>query len=193
MYKKEKLRTNIILSAAEIFSQKGYEKTTMNSIAHSIEMGKSSLYYYFESKTDIFKAVVQYEANELTKNIQTSVNKENNIVEKIRVYVLSHLHHFSNFKNLYKALKSDKLLEISFIPEFRNNYYKNEIENFKTIIDAGSKQGLFTIYDTELAATAIITAIKGMETPIFINNIARDVESTIRDTVAIILYGIVKR
>lgn len=193
MHKKEKLRIEIILKAAEIFSQKGYEKTTMNSIAHSIEMGKSSLYYYFESKTDIFKAVVQYEANELTKNIQTSVNKENDTVEKIRVYVLSRLHHFSNFKNLYKALKSDKLLEINFITEFRNNYYKNEIENFKKIIDEGAKQGLFTIYDTELAATAIITAMKGMETPIFINNIARDVESTIRDTVAIILYGIVKR
>ena len=193
MHKKDKLREEIIQKAAFIFSQKGYEKTTMNAIAHSIEMGKSSLYYYFESKTDIFKAVVKYEANQLTKNIQTSVNNENDIIEKIRVYVLSRLHHFSQFKNLYKALKSDKLLKISFINEFRKNYYKNEIGNFKTIIDEGVKQELFTIYDTELAATAIITAMQGMETPIFINNIARNVESTIRDTVAIILYGIVKR
>ncbi len=187
------LKIQIIQKAASIFSQKGYEKTSMNLIASAVEMGKSSLYYYFESKNEIFRKVVEFEANELNKKISDTLTNQSNPLDKIRVYVLSRLQYFMNYPNLYKALKSERLETIDFIKEFRHSYYQNEIEQFKKIIDEGVEINLFSIYDSELAATAIITAIKGMETPLFINNLSRNVETTVRDAVSIILYGIVKR
>ncbi len=193
MSDKNDIKIRIIQKAAFIFSQNGFEKTSMNQIAAASEMAKSSLYYYFESKNDIFRKVVEYEALELNLNINKALANENNPLEKIRVYVLSRLQYFMNYPNLFKALKSERLQTIDFIKEFRHSYYQNEIEQFKNIIDQGVDSNLFSIYDSELAATAIITAIKGMETPLFINNLARNVETTVRDAVSIILYGIVKR
>jgi len=193
MSNKIDIKIQIIEKAALIFSQNGYEKTSMNQIAAAVEMAKSSLYYYFESKNEIFKKVVEYEANELNGKISQALENQSNPLDKIRIYVLSRLHYFMNYPNLYKALKSERLQSIDFIKDFRHSYYQNEIEQFKTIIDEGVKTNLFSIYDSELAATAIITAIKGMETPLFINNLARNVETTVRDAVSIILYGIVKR
>ncbi len=193
MSDKNDIKIRIIQKAAFIFSQNGFEKTSMNQIAAASEMAKSSLYYYFESKNEIFRKVVEYEALELNLNINKALANENNPLEKIRVYVLSRLQYFMNYPNLFKALKSERLQTIDFIKEFRHSYYQNEIEQFKNIIDQGVDSNLFSIYDSELAATAIITAIKGMETPLFINNLARNVETTVRDAVSIILYGIVKR
>jgi len=193
MSNKLDIKIQIIEKAALIFSQNGYEKTSMNQIAAAVEMAKSSLYYYFESKNEIFKKVVEYEANELNGKISQALENQSNPLDKIRIYVLSRLHYFMNYPNLYKALKSERLQSIDFIKDFRHSYYQNEIEQFKTIIDEGVTTNLFSIYDSELAATAIITAIKGMETPLFINNLARNVETTVRDAVSIILYGIVKR
>lgn len=190
---KDELRYKIILKASEVFTQKGFEKTSMNKIASLVKMGKSSLYYYFKSKTDIFKAVVEYEADDLNKKITQSIENENNPIDKIRAYVLTRLHYFIEYKNLYKALKSENLENLDFIKVFRQNYYQNEISVFQNILEKGVAEKLFALYDSELAATAIITAIKGMESPLFINNLDRNVETTVRDAVAIILYGIVRR
>jgi AcrR family transcriptional regulator len=190
---KDELRYKIILKASEVFTQKGFEKTSMNKIASLVKMGKSSLYYYFKSKTDIFKAVVEYEADDLNKKITQSIENENNPIDKIRAYVLTRLHYFIEYKNLYKALKSENLENLDFIKVFRQNYYQNEISVFQNILKKGVAEKLFALYDSELAATAIITAIKGMESPLFINNLDRNVETTVRDAVAIILYGIVRR
>jgi len=63
MINKEEYRKRIITTAGEIFSRYGFKKTTMDEIANGLKMGKSSIYYYFASKEEIFEAVVLNEAN----------------------------------------------------------------------------------------------------------------------------------
>ena len=70
MKNKNKVKQDIIEVAASIFSRFGYKKTTMEDIASAINMGKSSLYYYFKSKEEIFEAVVVHEAELLKKSLQ---------------------------------------------------------------------------------------------------------------------------
>ena len=72
----------------------------MNSIARAMQMGKSSLYYYFQSKNDIYKAVILYEAQELKKKIIEAVKQEPDVIEKIRVYVFTRLKYFFKYQNL---------------------------------------------------------------------------------------------
>ncbi|MCK7536282.1 MAG: TetR/AcrR family transcriptional regulator [Marinilabiliales bacterium] len=62
MVDKEEYRRRIILTASKIFSHYGFRKTTMEEISRALKKGKSSIYYYFGSKEEIFEAVVLYEA-----------------------------------------------------------------------------------------------------------------------------------
>ena len=49
----------LILNAAQKrFAHFGISKTSMEDIAADIGLSKSSLYYYFTTKEDIFKAVI---------------------------------------------------------------------------------------------------------------------------------------
>jgi AcrR family transcriptional regulator len=50
MINKEEFRRKVIVTAGKIFSRYGFKKTTMDEIAKALKMGKSSIYYYFESK-----------------------------------------------------------------------------------------------------------------------------------------------
>ncbi|PIF05120.1 MAG: TetR family transcriptional regulator, partial [Draconibacterium sp.] len=59
--KKDTNRENILKIAREIFSKYGYKKTTLDDIASAVRKGKSSLYYYFKSKEDLFHAVIMKE------------------------------------------------------------------------------------------------------------------------------------
>jgi len=49
----EKRWSEILRAAAEVFSEKGYEATTINDIASRVGLLKGSLYYYMENKADL--------------------------------------------------------------------------------------------------------------------------------------------
>jgi len=83
----DEARTMIIDIARNIFSHFGFKKTTMEEIAQASRKGKSSIYYYFSSKEDIFKAVVEKEADELLQEITAGLEKIEDPVEKLKFYI----------------------------------------------------------------------------------------------------------
>jgi AcrR family transcriptional regulator len=61
-------RDNILTAAAELFSTKGVEKTTMDDIAGYADYSKSTIYVYFKSKEDIYNSVLEKRYSELIKD-----------------------------------------------------------------------------------------------------------------------------
>jgi AcrR family transcriptional regulator len=57
-------------------------------------MGKSSVYYYFKSKEEIFKAVVLYEANLLRNELTMAIKSVDSPVDKMRNYVFVRMKSF---------------------------------------------------------------------------------------------------
>ena len=51
-------RAQIIQAALACFSRKGYAKTTMDDIVAESGLSKGSLYWYFESKDDLFMSAI---------------------------------------------------------------------------------------------------------------------------------------
>ncbi len=74
-YKKDLNRENILKIAREIFSKYGFKKTTLDDIANAVRKGKSSLYYYFESKEDLFQAVIMKEVDILGHELEIVINR----------------------------------------------------------------------------------------------------------------------
>ncbi len=57
---KQKRRQDIIKAAEKVFFAKGYDRVTMDEIAHEAEVNKALLYYYFKNKEALFFAVNLY-------------------------------------------------------------------------------------------------------------------------------------
>ncbi|MFH1853067.1 MAG: TetR/AcrR family transcriptional regulator [Candidatus Neomarinimicrobiota bacterium] len=51
-------KQRILQGALEVFREKGVEGATMDEIAQMAGFGKSTLYYYFPSKEDVFTAIM---------------------------------------------------------------------------------------------------------------------------------------
>ena len=58
----DKKRYEIVEIAKDIFARFGFKKTTVEEIAKAARKTKSSLYYYFNNKEEIFQAVIEHEA-----------------------------------------------------------------------------------------------------------------------------------
>lgn len=190
---KDEVRSKIIGVASKIFSRFGYKKTTMEEIAMATRKGKSSIYYYYPSKEDIFRAVVEKEAEELKKDLELAVNKLEDPIDQLKTYILFRMHKLKTLTNFYAALKSDSLMHLEFIEQIRKDYDRREIEVVTGILKEGMEKEEFVIDDPELAAVALVTAMKGLEIPLFIKKEHGKIEERLDNLIQFLFYGLVKR
>ncbi len=191
--KKDATRENILKIAQDIFSKYGYKKTTLDDIANAVRKGKSSLYYYFSSKEDLFQAVIQKEVDVLRRELEIVVNRNTDPVEKLRDYILTKLTTFRGLANFYHALEND-VTAIEFIENIKLRHHQEEIRMIKRILIEGVRKNTFEVHDFTLAAIAITTAIKGLEMPLAAGEYsAVNLEQSVDNILKILCYGVMKR
>lgn len=190
---KDQIRDDIVSVAAKIFTRFGYKKTTMEEIAMASRKGKSSIYYYFSSKEDIFRAVVEKEAEELKKDLKMAIDEVDNPIGQLKKFILFRMHKLKTLTNFHTVLKSDSLAHFDFIENIRKEYDEDEIEIVTRILKIGIEKGKFVIDDPDLAAVALVTAMKGLEIPLFINKEHGRIEDRLENLIQFLFFGLIKR
>ena len=195
MLNQDIIRDTIIHSARDLFSKFGFRKTTMDDIALSLRKGKSSIYYYFKGKEEIFEAVVESEAVELTDRL-TEVLRQNSHdpEEQLRQYMTERLKSIQQLANFYNVMKNDFLSHLEFIDRVREKYRNEEIHMLEVILKLGIRKGLYQIANPRIAALALVTAMQGMESPLFLGSVKDiEIETRLEPILDIIFNGILKR
>lgn len=192
----DSVRAAILDSARELFARFGYKKTTMEDIAQSLGKGKSSLYYYFKNKEEIFQAVVDWEGEILFSKLRSIVQSPNAADAKMRHYVQVRMENIRELQNYHIAIKEDMGGGMDFLDHIKGKYEKTEIEMIQAIMEEGLEKNLFQLKNTNIAAVAIATALKGLETPLFksmnLNNF-EEFKVQIDNILNILFYGLIKR
>ncbi|MCF8231415.1 MAG: TetR/AcrR family transcriptional regulator; helix-turn-helix transcriptional regulator [Bacteroidales bacterium] len=183
----------ILSSARKLFNKFGFRKTTMDEIAFEAGKGKSSLYYYFKSKEEVFAAVVEQEAAWLEQRVEKAISQHEKAAGKLRAYVKVRLESVQEMANLYEAIKDEFLSHYTQIQNIRKKYYDQEIENVRRILQMGVENQRFDLKNATFTARAIVTVIKALEIPLTFEMPDRNLDKEINDVMDIILYGIIKR
>ena len=191
---KEELRERIVHAATQIFGRFGFKKTTVNDIAHLLRKGKSSIYYYFNSKEEIFEAVVNKEAPQFDEEINVILESAENPREKLRKHVHLRMEMVNRLVNYFELLKNDDLSHLDFAEKIRKKYDLQEVQIIKRIIREGIDGGVFKVKDVELSALGLSIALKGLELPLLSDHKdAEEISVMIDDLLSILFYGIVIR
>jgi len=192
MINREEFRKKIIVSSGQIFRRFGFKKTTMDEIAKALKMGKSSIYYYFTSKEEIFEAVVLYEANVLRNELTTAIKSVESPVDKMRNYVFVRMKAFEKLANYYNAIFDKNLDHFDFIETIREKYDREELAILRLILYDGARKKVFNIANSEYTALAIQTTLKGLEVPLFWKKKELNIEERLNAILDVLFYGIVK-
>jgi AcrR family transcriptional regulator len=193
MINKEEFRHKVIITAGEIFSRYGFRKTTMEDIAKALRMGKSSIYYYFRDKEEIFESVVLYEANVLRNELTTAIKSVDSPIEKLRNYVFVRMKSFEKLSNYYNAIFDKNLDHFDFIESVRSKYDREELAIIRLLLYHGSRKKVFNVKNSEYTALAIQTALKGFEVPLFWKKKEVNIEARLNATLEILFNGILRR
>jgi AcrR family transcriptional regulator len=193
MINKEEFRKKVIETSGQIFSRYGFRKTTMDEIANALRMGKSSIYYYFDSKEDIFEAVVLHEANVLRNELTTAIKSVDSPIDKMRKYVFVRMKSFEKLSNYYNAIFDKNLDHFDFIERIREKYDREELAILRLILYHGYRQNVFAISNSEYTALVIQTTLKGLEVPLFWKKKEINIESRLNAILDVLFNGILKK
>lgn len=83
----EERRQEIIETALELFSEKGYENTTIQDIVERMNVSPGLCYKYFRSKTEIFAATSEYYAMKAVEQIKIPVSEDTPALEKLSIFI----------------------------------------------------------------------------------------------------------
>jgi len=193
MVDKEKYRDKIVLVSGEIFGRYGFKKTSMEEIARALNKGKSSIYYYFNSKEEIFEAVIDHEAQLLKQELSKVVKSSADPAIILRRYVKVRMSSFGKLSNYYNAIFNSALDYFDFIDRQREKYDRMEIAFIRYILWRGVRSGHFNLENTGLAALAVQTALKGLELPLFWQKRNYGLDARLDAIIDILFYGIVRK
>jgi AcrR family transcriptional regulator len=185
-------KASIILAATSLFARFGLEKTTMEDIAKAAKKAKSSLYYYFESKEQVFAEVIRYEIAGLKAAIVEAIEKEIEPRNKLRKFVNTRLNYLNDKADQYIAIKEEYLKHYAFIENLTMDYSKWEISTIKSILEYGQAKGIFDVTNLETNSKAIFLALKGLEYPWTLNLARQEISKSVDVLIDILLKGINK-
>ena len=162
------IEQDIINSARKLIQQFGLKKTTMEDIAKAAGKSKSTLYYYFKDKEEIFDRVINLEIDEFFQTVKTAVDKQVDAISMLKIYIVTKVKTLSYKTNLYSfAIENDLQGRIN--KEFtnlRNRYDSEERKLIGSILTKGVESKLFTNEITpeiDTLSELLVSCIRGVE------------------------------
>jgi AcrR family transcriptional regulator len=154
-------REDIIVTAAQLFAEKGYAKTTMTQIARACGLRQSSLYYWFSQKEAILRELLAL--NRITMDfIATRIadKAESPAVRLLRLLMF-------DLNELCRApvdiTEIDTLAELQ--PDGFREYWQDMAvlhRGLTALIAEGTERGEFADCDPDFAALQICAAEQGI-------------------------------
>lgn len=190
---KDERREIIVQKARELCAKFGYKKTTMDDIAFSCGIGKTTLYYYFKSKEEIFKVVINKEFNEFKDYISKVLSDIDDPHDKLKAFILNRAMRVKELANFYSTLKDEYLEHYAFIERERQKFTEWEISVLKEIIEDGIQKGIFKEIDPKTTAVVLAFALKGLEYPWVVQQTKIELEKAVDMMLPVFFEGIDKK
>jgi len=149
-------KKGILDAAAKIFSEKGYNATSMQDIADEVHLKKASLYHHFSSKQEILVDILDNALDLINNHLEQVLAQSMSPDEKIRRAMCSYFQTIAENQNLAAVL----LMEMkSLDPELkaRQAPRREKFEGiWKELIVEGRQKDIFHQFDPSITGRAIL-------------------------------------
>jgi AcrR family transcriptional regulator len=189
------LNKEILQAAKMLFSKYGLKKTTMEDVAKAVGKGKSTLYYYYPGKNELFEAVVKEEINNAVRVIRLAVNEEKTAKLKFEAYLISRLKLKQDYDNLSKVIFEDIFDHFREIFKLKKEFESTHLAFIKEIIVNGVQCGEFkkmTEEEINFFSNWTNAAFVGLEMPNQSSACLTDSKESCGRLVEMVLAGITK-
>ena len=128
----------IIEAATKLFIKHGYQKTSVDDICGEAKIGKGTVYHYFESKEDIFVAILKKISFEVWNDMWINIENAKSFEEKLTIFLAIPVDMLKSNSQLFMGvLANDSFTFLTRINEFKEDTQKNFFETLTSIFQYG--------------------------------------------------------
>ena len=183
----------ILAAAEQLFAHFGIKKTTMDEIAKKARMGKSTMYYYFKSKEEIFAEVIRRDSITFKLELNQAIARGKTPQEKIGNYVVSRMNQLKALSNYYLTLTEEYIEHYTFVDNVRKDFTDYELRTLYVLFEEGINQDIFAMDSVETTARNFVIFLKGLEYTFFSKGEDFNIEKESSQMLTILYKGIEKR
>ena len=185
-----KTRQKLIDIARQLFAKNGVANTTMNDIAVASGKGRRTLYTYFNSKEEVYSAVIESELERLSDKLDEVAAMKMRPLDKVIELIYTHLIMIRETVVRNGNLRAEFFRNIWMVEKVRKQFDDYEIDLFRKVYQEGKADGEFDIDDVNLVADITHYCIKGLEVPFIYGRIGHGLtEEASKPLVAKVVYG----
>jgi AcrR family transcriptional regulator len=172
-----------LATALDLFAERNFASVTIKDIAQALGVNTALIYYYFDSKTDLFRATIEHAVARAFENVRALLeDKSADPPSVISAWLENHVNKYAEIHRFVKiALDFRGAHEGD--PDIANTierFYNEERKLLSKVIRQGIKQGLFKPVDPNRMAQFISTYLDGcMVRSVILSDF--DLEDAVRD------------
>ncbi len=156
-------RDAILTAATETFGRFGFKKTSIDDIARRAGIGKGTVYLHFESKEELFGAVIRRMAVKALASLQAAVKQAGAPQAKVRAFLEGRLRQHARTAADLRVSEESLLEVLAHAAPYRREARIREAELLEDIISEGNARGVFAVRSPRLAAEGISAGLHGLD------------------------------
>jgi len=195
--KEDLIQQQILTAAKRLFQVHGLAKVTMDDVAKAIDKGRSSIYYYYKSKDEIFDAVVMIEIHEMLTAMTRAVDQASGIEQKFRAFFLTKLEVLREKRAFFKML--DVGMDADALSNFQktkivhhNLIIKQESTLLEQVLTEGMKKGelrKMSASEMKMLILVLLSSLRGLKRELELENASGKVVPAVDTFTRLAMYG----
>ncbi|WP_158799087.1 TetR/AcrR family transcriptional regulator [Pedobacter sp. L105] len=194
------VQEQIIQSAQTLFLVHGFNKVNMDDLAKAIGKGRSSLYYYYKNKEEIFIAVMDIAIRKMITEIRESVELASTIEKKIGAFYLTRLRLAKRRKELYNAadsgMDSDEMSRYTKVKRIiHKRIFNLESSLLTRVLNEAIEKGelkVIPVEELETLVYVLLSSLHGLKREMIIEDDFSGIEITVKVLINALMNGLKK-
>lgn len=188
----EKRRLQILDAAERIFSRKGFDKARMDDIVQEAGLSKGSLYWYFKSKDELIRALLDRVFISEVREAEALAEQPGSSEDKLKAFIEIAVREYRHFEKIlplsyeFVALAARSKAVRGVIV----GYFRHYLDLMAQIIQEGIDDGEFRPVEANLAASSLISMYEGLAMLWFLEPELVDWDTMTNSPLNLILDGI---
>ena len=153
-------RTEIVQAARTVFARRGFAGAIMDEIAAEAGVAKGTLYLYFKSKMEIYRAVLDDDMKSLKRDTIEQLDAALTLKEKIRAFALIRIQRAEENKDFFRIMDAESGALHYTRSQYRD-WLREPVQRLAAAIQRASAASEIRPVDAEKAAWLIVDATRG--------------------------------
>ena len=150
-------------AALDLFAERNFASVTIKDIAEALNVNTALIYYYFENKTDLFGATIEFAVENAFANMRAIEEASDDPAELLAAWLQNHVDKYAEIHSFVKIAldhkgshDGDARIEASIA-----KFYARERELLTKMVRRGMDQRVFNTIDSGRMAQFISTYLDG--------------------------------